>query len=268
MKTSYSPEFGKTVSAGISALVKGKQEYYILEHLVSSQYHQAGDEQEIMLDEVYLGRGSNCQVRFDDSFATVSHHHASIVRDGNNWRLVHISKVNNTYLNGKPVQESWYLQSGDEIQLAKNGPKLIFKIPTETTEFKFTQRLDSFKDQVIRPYRTAIIVICSVIVLLIAGGITAGAVIWKQQESLRKYEELIITLTAETDELTTRLDEEAAKANEAERKAINAQQAAFKAKKRAIQSEKNLQDVQEQMQQLRDEMNGFYNEIINAEKQY
>ena len=50
MKPNYSSEFGKTLSSGISALVKGKQQYYILEHLVGSHYHSAGEKQEIMLD--------------------------------------------------------------------------------------------------------------------------------------------------------------------------------------------------------------------------
>ena len=91
--------------------------YYILEHKVSSRYHRAGEAQEIIVDQIELGRDSRCQVRFDDSFSTVSRRHAAIIKDGENWKLVQISKTNRTLLNGRPVQTEWYLQNGDEIQL-------------------------------------------------------------------------------------------------------------------------------------------------------
>ena len=186
----YSTEFSKTLSSGISALVRGKQDYYILEHLIGSQYHQAGEKQEIMLDEIILGRDTDCHVRFDESFNTVSRHHASIVRDGDNWRLIQMSKKNTTFLNGKAVQDSWYLQTGDEIQLAVNGPKLIFRTPTDTSGMSVTRRLESFREQVIRPYQTAFIVVCSVIALLIAGGVTAGVVISKQNKNIEQLGEI------------------------------------------------------------------------------
>ena len=257
MTNTSSLEFGKTLTSGITSLVKGKKDYYILEHLVGSQYHQAGENQEVMLDEIILGREEDCHVRFDESFSTVSRHHARIVKEGDNWRLIQESKTNTTFLNGKAVQDSWYLQSGDEIQLAVNGPKMIFKIPSETTEFKFTQRLSSFKEQVIRPYQTAFIAVCCVIVLIIAGGITAGVVIKKQSDNLKAAEVLIESLVKQTDEMTKRLDEEASKANEAERKAIAAQKEAFNARKKAIQSEKDMQKMQAQLEELNRDMDSF-----------
>ena len=54
-------------------------------------------------------KDSRCQVRFDDSFSTVSRRHAAIIKDGDNWKLVQISKTNTTLLNGRPVQTEWYL---------------------------------------------------------------------------------------------------------------------------------------------------------------
>lgn len=274
MAASYSSEFGKTLTSGISNLVKGKEKYYILEHLVGSQYHQSGEKQEIMLDEIILGRDKDCHVRFDESFTTVSRHHASIVKDGDNWRLNQLSQKNTTFLNGKAIQDSWYLQSGDEIQLAVNGPKLIFKIPTETTEFKFTQRLSSFKEQVIRPYQTAFIIVCCVIVLLIAGGVTAGIIMKQQSDNIERLERINEEQRAQIDSLykqlletNATLEQTALQADAAQQEAIKAKSLAFKEKAERIRSQKNLQDVQTQMQQLREEMNSFYNGIINGEKQ-
>lgn len=274
MAASYSSEFGKTLTSGISNLVKGKEKYYILEHLVGSQYHQSGEKQEIMLDEIILGRDKDCHVRFDESFTTVSRHHASIVKDGDNWRLNQLSQKNTTFLNGKSIQDSWYLQTGDEIQLAVNGPKLIFKIPTETTEFKFSQRLSSFKEQVIRPYQTAFIAVCCVIVLLIAGGIAAGVIMKQQSDNISRLEQLNAQQREQIDSLYTQLmqtneqlEQTAIKADAAQQEAIKAKSLAFKEKAERIKSQKNVQEVQTQMQQLREEMNSFYNGIINGEKQ-
>ena len=266
MAASYKSEFGKTLSSGFSALVKGKQDYYILEYRVGSLYHQSGEKQEIMLDEVILGRGEDCHVRFDESFTTVSRHHASIVRDGDNWRLIQLSKKNTTFLNGKALQESWYLQSGDEIQLAVNGPKLIFTIPTETAEFSFSQRLDSFKNQVIRPYQTAFIIVCCVLALIIAGGITAGVVISSQKKILEEQRAQIVLLCDQLAATNEQLEQTAMRADAAQKDAIKAKSMAFKERAERIKSQENLQDVQVQMQQLRDEMNIFYNGIINGEK--
>lgn len=272
MANTYSSEFGKTLTSGLTALVKGKQNHYVLEHLVGSHYHQSGEKQEIMLDEVILGRDTDCHVRFDESFNTVSRHHASIVRDGDNWRLIQLSKKNTTFLNGKAIQDSWYLQSGDEIQLAVNGPKLIFTIPSETTEFKFTQRLSSFKEQVIRPYQTAFIAVCCVIILLIAGGITAGVIIKQQGDNIERLEQLNAQQREQIDSLyeqlmqtNEQLEQTALRADAAQQEAIKNQSALFKERAERIKSQKNVQEVQAQMQQLREEMNNFYNGIINGD---
>lgn len=270
----YSTEFSKTLSSGISALVRGKQDYYILEHLIGSQYHQAGEKQEIMLDEIILGRDTDCHVRFDESFNTVSRHHASIVRDGDNWRLIQMSKKNTTFLNGKAVQDSWYLQTGDEIQLAVNGPKLIFRTPTDTSGMSVTRRLESFREQVIRPYQTAFIVVCSVIALLIAGGVTAGVVISNQNKNIeqlgeinRNQKEQIDVLFAQLMQTNEQLAETALRADSAQQEAIKAKQEVFKNRAKLIRSQENLQEMESQMQQLRDEMNSYYNGLITGANQ-
>ena len=94
MKPNYSSEFGKTLSSGISALVKGKQQYYILEHLVGSHYHSAGEKQEIMLDEIILGRETDCHVRFDENFTTVSRHQT---KESDIYYVSRVSESSNLY---------------------------------------------------------------------------------------------------------------------------------------------------------------------------
>lgn len=265
MGTTFSSDFRKTFTHGINSLIVGKDQYYILEHMVGSEYHQPGEKQEIMLDEVVLGREMDCHVRFDESFMTVSRHHASIVREGNNWRLVQLSQKNTTFLNGKPIQGSWYLQSGDEIQLAVNGPKLIFKIPSETVEFSFSKRLNSFKDQVIRPYQTAFVIVCCVIALMIVGCVTAGVLLKKQNENIQQLEslneQLQLKVNQQYDELLKTIDLlelTAQRADSAQQEALKAQAEAYKNKVKLLKSQKNLQQVEADMQKLQDEMNNFY----------
>ena len=52
---------------------------------MSSKYHRAGETQKIIVDQIEMGRDPRCQVRFDDSFTSVSRRHAAIVRDGAGW---------------------------------------------------------------------------------------------------------------------------------------------------------------------------------------
>lgn len=174
---SYKTTLSGSIGAGMGSLfAPGGRKYYILEHKVSSKYHRAGESQEIIVDNIEIGRDSHCQVRFDESFKTVSRHHAAIVKDGDMWKLVQISKTNSTLLNGHPVKTEWYLQNGDEIQLSINGPKLGFILPTgkksTVGSIGLTRRLSLFRQQALRPYKTAITVLSCVLVLAI-GGLTS-----------------------------------------------------------------------------------------------
>lgn len=157
-----------SLGAGMKSLTGGDRRFYILEHKVSSKEHKAGEQQRIIVDQIELGRDKSCQVRFDEAFSTVSRRHAAIVRDGDNWKLVQLSKTNTTYLNGQPVQKEWYLQNGDEIQLATNGPKLGFIIPAGdkgmVKSLRLTTRLNLFREQALRPYKRAIAVMIAVFI--------------------------------------------------------------------------------------------------------
>lgn len=181
----YKRSLAGSVGAGLSSVFNaGGRTYYILEHKVSSQYHRAGEAQEIIVDQIEIGRDPKCQVQFDENFKTVSRRHAAIVRDGDNWKLVPLSNTNQTFLNGHPVANEWYLQNGDEIQLSVNGPKLGFIVPTgnksKTGSIALSRRLSLFRQQALKPYKTAMAVMATLIVLLIAGGITFGVMDHKQ----------------------------------------------------------------------------------------
>jgi S1-C subfamily serine protease len=173
----YKRSFSGSVGAGLGAVFgsSGKQ-YYILEHKISSRYHKAGDTQEIIIDEIEIGRGAECQVRFDETFTTVSRRHAAIVRQGDKWKLIQLSNINPTLLNGNKVSHEWYLQSGDEIQLSIGGPKLGFIVPAGKTtgSIGLTRRLGLFANQALRPYKWAIALL-SLALILATGGLSA----WK-----------------------------------------------------------------------------------------
>lgn len=175
----YRRSFSGSVGAGMKSVFGGGgRTYYMLVHKVSSKYHKAGESQPIIVDEIEIGRGSQCQVRFDDSFTTVSRRHAAIVRDGDKWKLVQLSTTNSTYLNGHHVHKEWYLQNGDEIQLSTNGPKLGFIIPEgekgKVSSIGLTARLNLFRQQALRPYKTALTILSCVLLLAI------GAIVWQQ----------------------------------------------------------------------------------------
>lgn len=180
----YSRSLTGSIGAGMKSLVGGGgRRYYVLEHKVSSKYHEAGENQRIIVDQIELGRDPECQVRFDDEhFGIVSRRHAAIVKDGDNWKLIHLSQSNPTYLNGHPVTKEWYLQNGDEIQLATNGPKLGFIVPEGekglVKSIGLTARMSLFRQQALKPYKQAIIVLSCI--FIIAG--CACAYVINQQE--------------------------------------------------------------------------------------
>jgi hypothetical protein len=192
----YNRSFRGSLGAGMGSLIGGSgKTYYILEHKVSSKYHRAGESQEIIVNQIELGRDPKCQVRFDESFTTVSRRHAAIIRDGDRWKLIALSETNPTYLNGKVIQREWYLQNGDEIQLSANGPKLGFIIPTGNKatvgSIGLSRRLSLFRHQALRPYKQALTALSIVLLLVIAGAVGWGFYAHDQQKQLEaKYAQL------------------------------------------------------------------------------
>ncbi len=181
----------------MSSLFKpGGRRYYILEHRETSKYHRAGESQEIIVDNIEIGRDTHCQVRYDEAFKTVSRHHAGIVKDGDRWKIIPISKTNSTLVNGRPVRTEWFLENGDEIQLSVGGPRLGFIVPTgkrsTVASIGLTRRLSLFRQQALRPYKTAIAALTCVLVLAVGGLVTWN--LWqkhKYDEELAKFAQQI-----------------------------------------------------------------------------
>lgn len=197
----YNRSFSGSVGSGMQSLMgNNDRRYYILEHKVSSKYHRMGESQKIIVDQIEIGRDSRCQVRFDEGFPTVSRRHAAIVKDGENWKILPLSTTNTTFLNGIKLDKEWYLQSGDEIQLSTNGPKLGFIIPSGNNglvkSIGLTNRMSLFRQQALRPYRKAIWGIASFLLLCcVVGGIVIGkqsALIKDQGEQIASSKELIL----------------------------------------------------------------------------
>lgn len=179
MEEKRNPEFKRTISGTIAAGMKsvfnakGKK-YYTIEYKDDTRFHKRGEQQRIIVDEAFIGRDPKCQIRFDDTFPTVSREHAVIVREGENWKLVHRSGTNATFVNGMEVYSDQMLQNGDEIQLAENGPRLVF-ITSDTSyvdNISVGERLNMFGQQSLRPYKIALICISAIFLLAIAGLVT------------------------------------------------------------------------------------------------
>ena len=215
----YKKSFAGSVGAGMGSLIGGSNKtYYVLEHKVSSQYHKAGEAQEIIVDQIELGRDSHCAVQFDESFKTVSRRHAAIVRDGDNWKLIQLSQTNTTFLNGHPVKSEWYLQNGDEIQLSVNGPKLGFIIPqnNKVGTIGLSRRLSAFRQQALKPYKTAMWSMAACILLLICVGVGWGVIDHKNDLEYRQ-------LTEQQMQEAEQRHQEALDAAKAEREALERQ---------------------------------------------
>ena len=189
----YKRSVGGQLGAGVKSIVDGsKKPYFILEHKIGSKFHHAGEKQEIIVDQVEIGRDPKCQIRYDEHFETVSRRHAAIVREGGNWKLMPLSQTNPTFLNGKRVEKEWFLQDGDEIQLAVNGPKLGFIIPSgkkaTAGSIGLSRRLKLFANQALRPYKWVLLALAIIIVIIIAVG---GYFIFAQGKTIGDYSKII-----------------------------------------------------------------------------
>lgn len=173
--TEFKRSLSGTISAGVRNAFSSKgKKYYIIEYKDDTRYHQRGDQQRIIIDEAFMGRDSKCQIRFDtENCPTVSREHAVIVREGENWKLKHLSQTNETFVNNTSITDEYYLQNGDEIQLSEGGPRLGFIISegSYAKSIGMSERLKDFGQQALRPYKMAIILLSAVLLLAIAGGV-------------------------------------------------------------------------------------------------
>jgi hypothetical protein len=208
-----------SIGAGIGSVFGSGKSYYILEHKTSSGYHKAGESQEIIVNQIELGRDPKCQVQYDESFTTVSRRHAAIVRDGDNWKVINLSETNSTLVNGQRIEGERYLQNGDEIQLSSGGPKLGFIIPqgkqANIGSIGLSRRLSLFRHQALRPYKQAITALSIFLLLVVAGAIwwgtrTTEKLVATQVELSTTQDDLATTqedLVATQEELSTTQEE-------------------------------------------------------------
>ena len=260
------------------------RQYYILEHKTESLYHHAGESQKIIVDQVELGRDSACQVRFDESFETVSRRHAAIVKDGENWKIIPLSQTNSTMVNGQAIDAERVLNSGDEIRLSSKGPLMGFIIPqgkqSLVSSIGMTERLSLFRQQALRPYKRGLWILSIILVLSIAGLVT-----WNVMQAEKFNKEMAVKQQqietvqkdlSESDELIDALNEELKNtqdASAAERMRVQkkleearaAQEALLKdaealkgdlqrAAEQAAQAGQNVESAQDQIQSLQDQL--------------
>lgn len=159
-QTEVKNNLSRSIGAGLASLTgKSGRTYCVLQHRTTSQLHRSGENQEIIVDYAEIGRNPKCVVRFGEDSRTVSGLHAAIYRQENAWVIKHLSKTNPTLVNGRPVNNEWYLNHGDEIQLSVEGPRIGFLIPANpaVSSIGLSRRLSLFREQALRPYRRALI---------------------------------------------------------------------------------------------------------------
>ena len=94
----------------------------ILVQLIHIHGGLKGEIQELFADQITVGRLSSCSVRFPADEPSVSREHARIQREGNQFKLIDLSKYG-TSVNGKLAKEA-FLRSGDVLEFGPGGPKV------------------------------------------------------------------------------------------------------------------------------------------------
>jgi hypothetical protein len=139
---------------------KADDDFYTLEFLTDSKDHPAGSSITIKSHYITFGRDEACDVHFDANQSLVSRTHAAIERRSDKIVLVQLSDTNQTLLNGRPVNQEWALQSGDEIQLSPNGPRIRFQASAvKPISLGLTKRIQIFSQQALKPYKRAILIL-------------------------------------------------------------------------------------------------------------
>ncbi|MDR2498736.1 MAG: FHA domain-containing protein [Tannerellaceae bacterium] len=151
--------------------------FYFIEHRTASEYHNVGEREAVRLHQIEIGSDPRCDIRFEDTLASVSRRHAAIVREADNWKLIRISRIKPTLANGHSVSKQWYLQHGDEIQLSVDGPRMAFILPPQEEpivvppirESKLEQEpINVHERQLAAPFRRISLILAGALIALIA----------------------------------------------------------------------------------------------------
>lgn len=222
----YLPSFHKSVRSTMK-LVFGKtpRPFFEIEFLTDTSSHKKGERVQILSDYIEFGRDVNCYVNFgnNDDEMMVSRRHLAIVRDGEGWKLLHLSETNNTVVNDgdrciRPNDDfkEYFLQDGDSVKLAETGPAFRFVIPKDNdTESlsKSTSRTSVFRkmlSQALAPYKRALRWTLAALLLVIAVFIIYAIVskdkVDKLLEQQHQLEETIANLQGDYSALLNVMD--------------------------------------------------------------
>jgi FHA domain/Trypsin len=184
------PRFTQALKTGARIIGGADVPAFNLTYMSNDSKHRAGDYETIVIPYIELGRDRTCAVSFGDEFGTVSRRHAAIERQNKEYVIKHLG-TNTTLVNGRPVQKQWFLTNGDIVQLSMEGPRLRFNVsPTGTGKMASTQKMKLLAQQLVRPYRTALLALASVLFL----AVMAGAIIIKRQQNVIDIAEANINL--------------------------------------------------------------------------
>jgi pSer/pThr/pTyr-binding forkhead associated (FHA) protein len=93
--------------------------------LIHIQGSLKGEISTFVEDQITIGRDHSCTVKFPPDEQGVSRNHATIQREGNQFRLIDSSKYG-TFVNGKQADDATFLRSGDVLEIGPGGPKVSF----------------------------------------------------------------------------------------------------------------------------------------------
>lgn len=151
------------VATGLKMISGADVAAYRLEFITASKRYPANTHQTIVVPYIELGRDTSCVIHFGDDLPMVSRKHAAIEQRGQELFLKQLSQTNQTLINGRPINQEWYLTNGDEIQLSASGPRIRYVTSqAKTSTMGVSKRIHLFAQQALRPYRRALITLLGV----------------------------------------------------------------------------------------------------------
>ncbi len=160
----------QSLATGLKVLGGINLPTYTLEHLTTTGTHRQGSFETIVVPYVELGRDRRCAVNFGEDTPTVSRRHCAIERKGDETSIINLSTSNPTLVNGRPVQDRYFLNNGDEIQLSMEGPRLRYNTTKAgTAKIGFTNKMNLVVQQAIRPYKAVAAGFAAMFLLVVAG---------------------------------------------------------------------------------------------------
>jgi len=167
----------QAMSTGFKVLAGSDVPAYTLEYLTPTKNKKIGDYETIVINYIEIGRDKKCAVHFDEDTPTVSRKHSAIEKKKEEIIIKNLSQTNPTLVNGRPVNNQWYLNNGDEIQFSIEGPKMRFNVSaTGTAKMTGKQKMTLLVQQAVKPYKTYLI---SLLLLLVTSSSVLGYYLYR-----------------------------------------------------------------------------------------